>query len=1141
MDDNNYWPFDDYQSDHRFRELVRKLKESSDGGVAFFGAGTSVPAGFPNWTDFHKNFLAHFKAQLGENLANPDLAILTDIDYHTNRDSDKALSFVKDTFAVPIPDIPSIVRTVRSTRSLRYFYTTNFDEVLFKSADGEPVAIYPNFMPMHARFVYLHGRASSASSIHGDLVLGETGYKRAYGESDVSQTKSKIALLAPYPVIFIGFSMRDQSVARTIEQISQAARYRQVLPIDGEAVEAISPLSWYILLKAPILTDPGRIQEKSSREERLSLLGITVIWYQDGGPTDEHRCVLEVVHKIQRESRNLPMSETNPAFAERLLEATDIASLATPTSSQLRLAKAILEGHPRIAAAFLNRVDGLDWFRGLRDAGSLQPKASFATTSGELRAPHWQAASFLQRVASVAPSEVKDFLLGIEIDNWFAIRQAFGILETLDEGAGEELGTRFARWAVGAMIVDSKLLLDVSATAERLNLTDKPKAAQNLVFATLLELANTSLTFSEGATARFSEVVALVLAHSTSGLNIIEKARGTALERECVTPEQDNIRYSRPAIESHRMNSPERSIVGLMIDLTRETLLKSDDAGRRSVAINTLLRSQWPTERRIGIAHCFLQRPDFLANESAILTKENLSNPNLFHELAKLLADNVKDLSDQAIETLKEFVETLHRGDTDTQRNEYILWAAILPPEFLPELLEEIQEEDHDPERHLFRDFYVSRFFTPTAPMDGSSFAERAASLDAHQLLDLVREPTSAGIPVKWRYSADLMWTLLAEYVKETGTLDPILKINVDDFARDGVWKVIEAIPEVAGDDPALWQEVFDWTGHLIPAAAPEMLRLLGQLIKSSASAAPIGLSEGVRNLAMAVIERTKRTNRPQTETTNDSLLLGFLNHPAGMTVHALFELLRREVIESETTGKSREKIGEWFSQDVLEPMAQTSMALGVDAWIGLGRYYPLVSVWNPETVEFVVSHLCSEDSELSITSTGFWVGYLWAPFVSSDALKQLYEAYRAHAPLLEMKGTLELDLKDRFFHHLVIGAVRDSPGYEDLLMSTLGATFSPETRGSIGFSLGRSLYDAREEQDVPLYERIQSLFVRYWTAHVERLGGRDGSHLAKYLLWVSHLDLPPSDLIGLIEASLGTGRKQSRCWGNLQVLAESP
>ena len=173
--------------------------------------------------------------------------------------------------------------------------------------------------------------------------------------------------------------MADQFVRWSLERIYQAARKRTVTPVAGESAEVVSRLNWYILLKAPISRGPGADEENRAFENQLHELGVQAIWYQDGGHPDWHRGLLEVMQGIQRETRGLTVAEPEPGFLENLLEAERLAPLASPTKSDVRLAKAIVRGHPRIASAFLDRVDGVDWFRSLRDAGALAPKPKFVT------------------------------------------------------------------------------------------------------------------------------------------------------------------------------------------------------------------------------------------------------------------------------------------------------------------------------------------------------------------------------------------------------------------------------------------------------------------------------------------------------------------------------------------------------------------------------------------------------------------------------------------------------------------------------------------------------------------------------------------------------------------------------------------
>ena len=359
------WPFDDNDSATRFNDLVHKLTSSRHGGVAFFGAGASVPAGFPTWQCFHEMFLEHFQDEPASQVADPVLSMLTDVDYHTNRDHTKSLAFIRSTFAKHVDSLTPVVKSAQLAQSLKYYYTTNFDEILFLMSDGEEVASYPDFEPLTARFIYLHGRASTAQSVDEHLVIGRNGYELAYDESFGAPAKTKLQPLANYPVVFIGFSMADRWLAWSLEKIALAARYRQ-RRLGGVTSSQVSQLGWYILDKAPSRSDIRRDEYKRSREDSLAQFGIVVIWYQDGGDADPHRGVLEICQQIVRRSRELTVAEQSSGFVERLIEAEDLAGVGSPTARQVDRAAAIVIGNPRVAMAFLGK---LYFGAGARSAG----------------------------------------------------------------------------------------------------------------------------------------------------------------------------------------------------------------------------------------------------------------------------------------------------------------------------------------------------------------------------------------------------------------------------------------------------------------------------------------------------------------------------------------------------------------------------------------------------------------------------------------------------------------------------------------------------------------------------------------------------------------------------------------------------
>ena len=913
------------------------------------------------------------------------------------------------------------MRIARRTGALRYFYTTNIDELLFQSAYGEQVASYPDYMPMDARFVYLHGRASTAEVIHEHLVLGSRGYESAYNESKGGLTRSKLRHLARYPVLFFGFSMTDLDVIWSLKEIAHAARVQQVTSADGQASETVAQLKWYSLEKAPDQNEPGRDEWKRNRTTLLQQYGVKVIWYQHGGSPDPYRAALEIVQQIQRQSRELTVATQDLEFVERLVDAEELASLTSPTPNQVRRALAIVDGHPRVALTFWNLVDGLQWFRRLRDAGALDPEPSFVAANGNRHASYWAASGLLRRMATVVAPEVAQYLLSVQTDNLVAIRHAFEILQAMDEPSGASVGAKFAKWTVGSVSVDPLILYQVSECSQRLDADGKPKAALALLQATLRELAESGLSLSEGVASDFSQAIAPILGRSESALETLRDTLEAALVSRCEIPDDDNVRYLRHAIERHRMDMTESSAVSLLIDVMRDTLLSTKDSDARSNTVAYLLRSGWPTERRIGIAHCFLLRSDLPEHEADIITQENLSNQHLFHELAKLVANDITDISESGIETLKDFVSSLHKGSSEAERYEYQLWSRVLPAEFLPELPKTIEDDDEDPDQHFFRDIYYSGVFSPSAPLDSKTFAERAELLSPADLLAFVRDPAAKGVRVTWRHSRSEMWSLLAEYAQSLDTLDPLLKIRPDDLQNRQTWRAIEAMAEIAGDDPTRWKEVLDWTDSIVSELPADKLWAIGGLLESIGESIPLGLSEDARALALQVLEKTKRTIRIDSESLEDSFVGGYLNRPAGKAMRGLLELLRREIVESEPDAESPRHIPGWFKTIVLERLDRDPMGLGIDAWVGVGLYYAILSDRSPEAGAFVARYLETETSETSTAAIAFWSGHLSAPTLWTGALERLRDAYRSSARTLQKDGVLEDNLRARFFQHMVI------------------------------------------------------------------------------------------------------------------------
>ncbi len=161
--------------------------------------------------------------------------------------------------------------------------------------------------------------------------------------------------------------------------------------------------------------------------------------------------------------------------------------------------------------------------------------------------------------------------------------------------------------------------------------------------------------------------------------------------------------------------------------------------------------------------------------------------------------------------------------------------------------------------------------------------------------------------------------------------------------------------------------------------------------------------------------------------------------------MQALLELARREMADLEASTGTQPGVPQWFRSSVLDVIERDDLALGIDAWVGVGRYYALLASRSPDAVAFVAARLESEASDLSTPTLAFWAGYLWSPSVWPRALERLQDAYRQHALILQRAQALDEHLRESFFHHVVMGALRGVGDYEDILQATLGPPFTPQ------------------------------------------------------------------------------------------------
>ncbi len=93
------------------------------------------------------------------------------------------------------------------------------------------------------------------------------------------------------------------------------------------------------------------------------------------------------------------------------------------------------------------------------------------------------------------------------------------------------------------------------------------------------------------------------------------------------------------------------------------------------------------------------------------------------------------------------------------------------------------------------------------------------------------------------------MWTLLADYAKEQRLLDPLIAMTSEDLGRSGSWRAIEAMPEIAADDPERWRDVLGWAASRLAERAATDPWSVALLIEKSSGVVPLPVSEPAREI----------------------------------------------------------------------------------------------------------------------------------------------------------------------------------------------------------------------------------------------------------------------------------------------------
>lgn len=242
-----------------FADFVGTLK--TDRAVAFVGAGVSVEAGYPTWTQL----LSQLHAKLGELQVSASPRELQQIlrmndplwraeEYRRLLDR-TAFSALMWEFFRPRPAVEAPTAGALAGLPFRHYLTTNYDPLLetecrkrhegLKVTDWTQSEDIQRFLrTMHLKdttrhLVYLHGRYDRPESI----VLSERDYVRRYVASDETPRKL-FTLFATQRVVFVGFSLNDPDLTFVLRSVNAAfgaleAQHFLLAPIGDDEDESV--------------------------------------------------------------------------------------------------------------------------------------------------------------------------------------------------------------------------------------------------------------------------------------------------------------------------------------------------------------------------------------------------------------------------------------------------------------------------------------------------------------------------------------------------------------------------------------------------------------------------------------------------------------------------------------------------------------------------------------------------------------------------------------------------------------------------------------------------------------------------------------------------------------------------------------
>lgn len=587
--------------------------------------------------------------------------------------------------------------------------------------------------------------------------------------------------------------------------------------------------------------------------------------------------------------------------------------------------------------------------------------------------------------------------------------------------------------------------------------------------------------------------------------------------------------FWRAAIEDHAQNfthTEER--LHFMVKWTRDTLLALVDqqADEGLDEVTSLLASDEPILKRLGL-HVMMSQPDLIMQlEVPIVTEASLFDHELFHEMMLLLHKHFQLLPQDQKELVHQAIldGPPPRGEEseDDRRSRIASWrrhlVGILAPENLTDDEKAWREEfglGPEPTDQQFFQTYMTSGWVAESEEAPDLRVARQEGFD--KLLDVLRQNTRA-------------WNGVRQLVQEgpDGMLDFAAKLEAQDFYY--IWPYLDAYSELMKGGVAFrWAPLIELCERIVserPGAEGSHIAEVSRFLRNGLGSKPekLGIPDDLLDRAFQVIVQLLdgRYTRLEVglEDSRDTSVHQLNSAPGEAADAFMFYVWRRGTESKEGDGipaQASDRIGNALSEGWG----------GMELRHAIGQFLNVLEWLEPGWVEANLPALFPQGDTLDAFNArkAMVNGYLLCRPTSRSLMRSLTRMFAEVIPDTGREERLYLDERiavNPFTDQIVIGWIWNLEGFGiDGLLGELVAEANDEVRARIVWFLGAEYANADEEWRRTLWDKMDE----YWSWRVESLRSlaidEPSEELTRFCAWVRDLAIPLDQIESRLQFSI--------------------